>query len=148
MITSQTQSPDFSEFVSDMMDARRAAPAWSLVGLSLVCLCTMIAAGLLSSHDCRIEPIRLSLGRNSDVALAAPANTPCTILVRAGSAVVDDISVDAPPERGTLTPRGRTGVVYRPHPGFKGREAFGFSLHGRLNSARASSVIQVRAIVD
>ena len=77
-----------------------------------------------------------------------PANTPCTLLVQTGSAILDDIAVTAPPERGTLTSRGRSGVVYRPRPGFKGNDSFDFSLQGLLNGARESSIVRVRAVID
>lgn len=108
----------------------------------------MVWAGILGARDCHVGPIPLTLGRESDVTITLPANTPCTILVRAGSAVLDDIAVDAPPDRGTLTARGRTGVVYRPHPGFKGVDSFGFSLYGRSRSTREAATFHVRAIVD
>jgi hypothetical protein len=108
----------------------------------------MVLAGMLGTHDCRVAPIPLALGRDSDVSVSLPVNTPCTILVQTGSAVLDDITVNAPPERGTLTSRGRTGVIYRPSPGFKGADSFGFSLHGRSNSVPETSVIHVRAIVN
>ena len=96
----------------------------------------MVSASFLGSRGCRLAPIPLALGRDSDVSINLPANTPCTILVQTGSAVLDDIAINAPPERGTLTSRGRSGVVYRPLPGFKGNDSFDFSLHGLLNGMR------------
>jgi hypothetical protein len=132
----------------EAIGVRPGLPAWLFVGLSAACVCAMIVAGFLGVHDCRVEPIPFALGLDSDVSIELPANTPCTILVRAGSAVVDDITVNAPPERGTLTSRGRTGVVYRPSPGFQGGDAFGFSLRGRSNTTPETSVVHVRAIVN
>ena len=130
------------------MDGLRAMPAWGFVGLSLVCAGAMVWAGILGARDCRVEPIPLALGRQSDVPIALSANTPCAILIKAGSAVLDDITIDAPPRHGTLALRGRTGVVYRPGPGFKGRDAFAFSLHGRSSAAPGTAAIQVRAVVE
>ena len=128
------------------MDTPRAMPAWSFVGLSLVCAGAMVWTGILGARDCRVEPIPLALGRHSDVPIALPANRPCAILVKAGSTPLDDITIDAPPQHGTLALRGRTGVVYRPDRGFKGDDAFVFTL--RSSSAGASSVVRVRAVVD
>jgi hypothetical protein len=130
------------------MDAARAMPAWCFVALSLVCAGAMVWTGVLGARDCRVEPIPLALGRHSDVPIALPANTPCTILVKAGSIVLDDITIDAAPQHGTLARRGRTGVVYRPSPGFRGSDAFAFSLHRRSSAAPGTAAIQVRAVVE
>ena len=47
----------------------------------------------------------------------------------------------------TLTARGRTGTVYRPNRGFKGEDAFSFSLNARAGAVRESSTIHVQAII-
>jgi hypothetical protein len=134
--------------LGEVVDAPRAMPVWCFVGLSLVCAGAMVWSGILSARDCRVEPIPLALGRQSEVPIALPANRPCTILVKAGSTPLDDITIDAPPQHGTLVLRGRTGVVYRPGPGFKGSDAFAFSLHGRSSAAAGIAAIQVRAVVE
>jgi hypothetical protein len=132
----------------EIVDTRRMVPAWCFVGLSLVCVVAMVWAGIYGSHDCRVKPIPLLPGVASNISLALPANTPCTILVAPGSAILDDITIDAPPGRGTLTSRGRSGVVYRPDPGFKGADSFAFSLHGRPNATSGAAVVHVRATID
>jgi hypothetical protein len=108
----------------------------------------MVWTGILGARDCRVEPIALALGRQSNVPIALPADAPCTILVKAGSAVLDGITIDAPPRHGTLALRGRTGVVYRPNPGFRGDDAFAFSLHRRSGTVPDSAAIQVRAVIE
>ena len=66
-------------------------------------------------------PMPLALGIASRTPITLPANSPCTILIRAGNVVRDDLKVDIPPLRRTPTARGRTGwMVDRPRPGFKG----------------------------
>ncbi len=118
----------------------RAAPAWRFVGLSILCVLAMAVAGTLSSRGCRVEPVTLGAGIGRDISIAVPADTPCTILVRPGSATLVGFTVDVPPQRGTVTPRGRTGVVYRPNRGYTGDDGFTFSLHGR-----SSAIVRVRA---
>ena len=142
------RSLELGEGVAEAVDARQVIPAAGFIGLSLLCVGAMVLAGVLSSHDCRAKPIPLALGLDAEASIAVPANTPCTILVQAGSTALDSITIDAPPERGTLTPRGRTGVVYRPQRGFKGEDAFAFSLHGRPSSVRETSIIRVRSSVN
>ena len=56
---------------------------------------------------------------------------------------LDGLSIDAAPQYGTLSPRGRTGVIYRPDRAFTGNDTFVFSLHGR-----SSSTVRIRASVD
>ena len=140
------RSLDLGEPASEIVDARRALPAWCFVALSILCVAAMVWASMLGARGCHVEPI--APGRTSDVSITLSANTPCTILVRTGNAVLDDIIVQASPEHGTLTSRGRTGVVYRPAPGFKGSDAFALSLRGRPNSVSETTVVHVRAVID
>jgi hypothetical protein len=142
------RSFDLGEPASEVMDARPTTVAWCFVGLSGLCVFAMVCAGILSSHDCRVAPIPLALGLKTEVSVALPANTPCTILVQHGSTPLDGLTIDAAPERGTLTPRGRTGVVYRPRPGFKGADTFDFSVQGRSSSAYETSTVRVRAMIN
>ena len=124
----------------------RSLPAWGFVALSVLIVGAMVAGGMASARSCRVRPIPLTLGAGTEISIAVPAETPCTLVVRTGGAALGEMTVDAPPRSGTLTPRGRTGVVYRPDRGFKGDDAFAFTL--RSSSARASSVVRVRAVVD
>ncbi len=120
-----------------------AVPASWFVGLSILCVLALAAAGALSSRDCRVEPVVLEGGLDHDVSISVPTGRPCPILVRVGNVTLDGLSIDEAPQYGTLTPRGRTGVVYRPDRAFSGDDTFVFSLHGR-----SSSTVRVRASVD
>ena len=142
------RSLELGEPASEVMDARPTAVAWCFVGLSGLCVVAMVCAGILGSHDCRVAPIPVALGLQTEVSIALPANTPCTILVQGGSVTLDGLTIDLPPERGTLTPRGRTGVVYRPRAGFKGADAFDFSLRGRSHAGYETATIRVRASIN
>ena len=119
-------------------------PAWCFVGLSALCVVAMVVVGALSARGCRVAPIPLTPGAGTELAIAIPADTPCTILIPAGSAILDDITVDTPPQHGTLTARGRAGTVYRPNRGFKGDDAFAFSLNARCRR-RARKLDRPRA---
>jgi hypothetical protein len=142
------RSLELEEPASEVMDARPTAVAWCFVGLSGLCVLAIVCAGIFGSHDCHVAPIRLALGHETEVSIALPANTPCTILVQPGSATLDGLRIDVPPQRGTLTPRGRTGVVYRPRAGFKGTDAFDFSLRGGSHAAYETATIRVRASIN
>ena len=142
------RSLQLGEPASDVMDSRPTAVAWCFVGLSGLCVLAMVSAGILGAHDCRVAPIPLALGHQTEVSIALPANTPCTILVQGGSAILDNLRIDVPPHRGTLTPRGRTGVVYRPRAGFKGADTFDFSLRGGSRATYETATIRVRASIN
>jgi hypothetical protein len=130
------------------LEGHPTLPASCFILLSLFCVAAMVSASALGSRDCRTKPVPLAIGHDADVSITLPANTPCTILVHAGDITVDDIAIHVPPERGTLTSRARTGVVYRPLPGFKGNDSFSFSLRGGVNAIRRTSVVRVHAVVD
>ena len=135
------------ERAADTAGVRSTRPAWFFVGFSAICVFTMVGAGMVGSHDCQAGPIRLVAGLASDISAVVPANTTCTIVVKAGSMTLADIGIDTPPEHGSLTPRGRTGVVYRPQRGFKGEDRFEFSLRSGSDGSRKEFVIHVRAVV-
>jgi hypothetical protein len=133
--------------VGELAPTRPLFPAWAFVGLSALCVCAMVVAGALSARGCRVAPIPLALGAGTELSISVPANTPCTILIPAGGATLDDITVDEPPQHGTLTARGRTGTIYRPNRGFKGQDVFAFSLNARSGAARESAAVRVQASI-
>jgi hypothetical protein len=126
---------------------RRLLPGWVFAGLGAVCVCAMVWVGVAGSHDCQVRPIPLALGVESNASVAVPANTPCTITVAAGSTAFEDIAIEVLPQHGTVTPRGRTGVTYRPAPRFKGEDSLAFSIRGRSGAVTGISVVRVHATV-
>jgi hypothetical protein len=60
---------------------------------------TMVWADFLGARDCHVTPMPLALGIASRTPITVPANSPCTILIRAGKVVRDDLTVDIPPLR-------------------------------------------------
>src|SRR5262245_4504007 len=138
------RSLDLGEFAL----ARPAISASAFVGLSMACVVAMAVASVLSAHDCRVKPISLVSGRDAELAITVPARTSCTIQVQSGSAMLAELAVTRPPAHGILAPRGRTGVIYHPDRGFRGDDAFAFSLQGTADDVPASSAIRVRATVN
>lgn len=84
---------------------RRSVQAWSYVG-PFSPLLRYDGMGRLSRRSrLPCDAHALALGIASHAPITLPANTPCTILIRAGNVVRDDLAVDMPAD-----PRGRTGV--------------------------------------
>src|SRR5262245_33121598 len=79
------RSLEFGEPASELMEARPTTVVWCFLALSGLCVAAMVCAGILGSHDCRVAPIPLAPGHNTEITVALPADTPCTILVQGGS---------------------------------------------------------------
>jgi hypothetical protein len=120
------------------------APGYLLLGATIVSVCAMVFAMAYGSHDCQIKPTQFVFGI-TDLSVTTPAGTPCTIVVRPGSGAVDALTIESQPKHGTVTARGRTGVIYRPDRKFRGEDEFVFSIHAGPSSLEKASVIRVLA---
>jgi hypothetical protein len=125
----------------------RRLPASLVVALSLLCFCAILTVGMLSARDCRVAPVAPPPGSKAEIAIAVPAGRACTILVRAGGADLNGLLIAVQPTSGKLTLRGQSGVIYQPNTGFRGDDAFVFSLRRRSNATSASSFVRVRVTV-
>ena len=106
---------------SEVVGVPRSVPAWSCVGPSALFFGTMVWADFLGARDCHVTPMPLALGIASRTPITLPANSPCTILIRAGKVVRDDLTVDIPRSGERRPLAGGPGwMVDRPRPGFKG----------------------------
>ena len=98
--------------------AYQLGPVWDL---QPSCFGTMVWADFLGARDCHVTPMPLALGIASRTPITLPANSPCTILIRAGNVVRDDLTVDIPRSGERRPLAGGPGwMVDRPRPGFKG----------------------------
>ena len=78
---------------------------------------------------------------------AVPARQACTISVDIGSALISAVSIETSPANGSLVLRGRTGVIYFPHPNFKGKDMFAFALEGTSGLGAGAALVRVTAAV-
>ena len=132
---------------------RFVSPRFELgvLGLLLGLLLAIVGATWFNAAaraDCRTDPARLAFGVDTDASAVVRAGMACTIAVRAGTFAVDEFRITSDPKNGVLMPRGRTGVVYRPHPGFKGEDVFAFNLRGKSASYAGTSIVRVRVTVN
>jgi hypothetical protein len=51
------------------------------------------------------------------------------------------------PEHGLVQPRGRTDVIYRPNPRFRGEDSFALVVRGRLAAAGDPSLVHIHVVV-
>jgi hypothetical protein len=74
-------------------------------------------------------------------------NAACAIWAKAVSIPIDDMTITMTPQHGTLAPRGRTGVTYRPSHGFIGNDFFALALRKKPDGRDETSLVKVRVTV-
>jgi hypothetical protein len=117
-----------------------------LLAFLLVCL-AVAGPRAMAQVDCRVAPVPLVFGKETTVSMSVNSGRPCAIWVRTASAVVGEFAIDMQPVHGRALARGRTGVIYRSKPQFRGQDAFGFALSGRSPQASGTSLIRVNVTV-
>ena len=65
------------------------------------------------------------------------------ITIRPGNASIEALTIESHPKFGTLSTRGRTGVIYRPNSRTGGPDEFAFAIHGVAPSSTQKFVIRV-----
>jgi hypothetical protein len=93
--------------------------------------------------ECRSGPVRLTLGSEAPATVTMGSGAACAISFFAPAASMNDVSVMAAPRHGTLTPRGRTGVIYRADAKYRGEDGFDLALRGRSDSGEGVAIVRV-----
>jgi hypothetical protein len=88
----------------------------------------------------------LASGADVDVKMTVARNAACAVAAKTVSPVVD-LEIAVPPQHGTLTLRGRTGVTYRPAREFTGEDSFSFALRGAPAGRAGASLVRVNVSV-
>jgi hypothetical protein len=105
------------------------------------------ALNVAGMRPCRTTPPVLTPGTDLDVRMVVSHAAACAIWAKAGSISVDDTTITTTPQHGTLVPRGRTGVTYRPSHGFIGDDFFAFAWRKKPGGRGETSSVQVRVTV-
>jgi hypothetical protein len=131
-------------------DPRRPVDSRIVLGGCAILL-SVIAAGAtvkaleLRPHSvCNTLPVRLVLGSETATTLATRGGAGCTITVHTGSAAIDSLVVTSAAQHGSVVARGRTGVVYRPHGGYRGEDGFELALHGHDDARQGVAIVRAR----
>jgi len=107
-----------------------------------------IIAGVSMPTTCQVPQLSLNFGSDAAVSVPVPAAKACAVPVAVGAATVKALKIDSQPAHGQLLPRGRSAVVYVPKSGFKGEDAFAFSIVGNSSSGSGAAVFHVTANVQ
>jgi hypothetical protein len=121
--------------------------AWAGLFAILAAVIAARAFDVIPISECVVTPSRLAFVPMTEVKMTTSARSPCLLSLRLGTAPVDALTITADPQHGVVVPRGRTGVVYRPLSGFRGEDAFWFSLDGRSNQNPGAAVVRVGVTV-
>ncbi len=131
----------------DRTDGRKAK---RFVTAAIVGVLAMLAlaAGLrtptiASANQCHVSQPPAVFGTNTETQMLVRGGLPCPIWTRIAGASVNELVVTLAPTNGTVTPRGRTGVSYRPAANYHGTDVFEFAMRGP-----ATSTVRVNVTIE
>jgi hypothetical protein len=97
---------------------------------------------------CQSSPLIFKFGGEADATMALRSNSRCPAFVHTGSVSLDEPIIAVEPSHGTLTPRGRSGVYYRPEANFTGQDFFMMTLSGRTSTQAGTMTVRVNVSVQ
>lgn len=121
--------------------------AWRILLVTLPIIAATLAISGQGFAACRASPALLRFGAEIDTSMSVRAGWACPLLLKTASQGVDDLDVMIPPRRGTLTMRGRTGVVYRADPDFRGTDTFALAARSAPSAGPGIATIRVQVSV-
>lgn len=93
---------------------------------------------------CQSGPVRLTLGSETPATVTMGSGAACVISFFAPAASMNDLKVIVGPRHGTVTPRGRTGVIYRADAKYRGEDGFDLAVRGRSDSREGVAIVRVK----
>ena len=128
-------------------------------GFAYAVLCWLLAGGIVlpvwgllwltkpGLTECQAAPLALKFGSQINVAMKVASGMACTLSAQIGSASLEEPIVETPPQHGSVSFRGRSGVMYRADPAYKGSDFFAIKLNGRSNSEPGAMKVGVSVVV-
>jgi hypothetical protein len=99
--------------------------------------------------ECAFVRFRFMFGSDAATSMQVGSGQPCAIGVRAGArSVFESVRVSSQASSGTVSASGASGVVYRSKPGFRGSDAFAFTVTGHGPASSGPSTIRVSVTVQ
>jgi hypothetical protein len=108
---------------------------------------TMQALELRPLSACRALPVQLTFGAETATRIETGSGTACTVAMQPGVAVIEELTITSAAQHGSISPRGRTGVIYRAHGNYRGEDSFALALRGRAGGNAGVAIIRVRVDV-
>jgi hypothetical protein len=109
---------------------------------------TMKALELRPPAACGTSPVQLTFGAETAARIETGSGAACTVAMQAGTGVIEDLSVMAAARHGSISPRGRSGVVYRAPDNYRGEDSFALALRGHSETQHGVAIVRVRVTVQ
>jgi hypothetical protein len=109
---------------------------------------TMKALELRPPSACYASPVRLTFGAETATRIETSSGTACTVVMQAGAAVIEELTITVAAQHGSIAPRGRTGVIYRAQDNYRGEDSFALALRGRSETQHGVAIVRVRVNVQ
>ena len=98
--------------------------------------------------SCRVLPFRLFIAADALTSINVESGKDCLISIPSdGSFMLESNRITAAPEHGGAKPNGVAGAFYRSNPGYRGKDAFAFTLCGSENGKPGCATVRVRVYV-
>lgn len=135
-------------FVAQQQSTYVRIPAAVLGLAALMALTAALWSPLAdATGDCRTSPLVFKPGATIDTSMSVGQDRACSLYVSSGSAIISSLAVVTAPSDGAISPRGRTGVIYRSLAGNSGEDAFTIALAGKVREDVTTMTIKVRVHV-
>jgi hypothetical protein len=115
-------------------NARRFVAGAVVSVLATFALAAVARSANVAVSECRVTEPPAVYGTNAETQMLIRGGVPCPIWTRIARGPIKELAVTLAPKNGSVTPRGRTGVVYRPATNYRGSDVFEFAMRGQPTS--------------
>ena len=111
-------------------------------------LATISMLAKADAASCRFLPFRLFIAADALTSINVESGKDCLVSIPSGgSFMLASNEITARPEHGGAKPNGVAGAFYRSNPGYRGKDAFAFTLCGSDNGKPGCATVRVRVYV-
>ncbi len=111
-------------------------------------LATISMLAVAEAASCRFLPFRLFIAAAAVTSMNVESGKDCLVGIPSdGSFMLESNRITAPPGHGGARPNGVAGAFYRSNPGYRGKDAFAFTLCGSDNGKPGCATVRVRVYV-
>jgi hypothetical protein len=101
-----------------------------------------------ASAECSVQRFSFFAGAEANSIMTVTSGKSCGVILHAsGRSRFDNVGILGQPKHGTLSSRMGVGVTYRSSPGFKGDDAFVFTVTGQMRTGHGTATIKIRVSV-
>jgi hypothetical protein len=101
--------------------------------------------GVIEASACNIVPFNFNLGTDTSTVMQVGSGKRCGVILRAGArSAFSGVAISAPARNGTVR-ASSSGATYQSKPGYKGADAFAFTVtgNGAFTNGSGKTTVQV-----